>query len=249
MEPMITRLAFGAFALTWMAGTAFSQQDVGVQGCRAFAALSTSAYYDNIFVTVGRQTNRNGNFGLTWEAWVTDVRAVTGSCESDVRGTIIRFDRLAEKDGRKPAQPAQGGFGQTGGFNQTGGFGQPVQQGGGFGGTTAQDSAGAATLDNAGRGTFSGFGFNNAQFDHAHLVMQGGRATVTFALGFNRITFVGPVARQLSDREFEITIDNSDRGRATGQILLRMTPAHNEAEEIVVTGTSGRQSFNGRFQQ
>jgi hypothetical protein len=253
---MNCRTALGILALGLaVTGSAFAQaQDVGIQGCRAFAALSTSAYYDDIFVNVGRQTNRSGNFGLNWEAWISDVRAITGTCESDVRGTVIRFDRLAEKDGRKPSLSSQGGFNQNGGFNQTGGqtggFGQPVQgQGGGFGGTASASNAGAATLDNAGRGTFNGLGFNNAQLEHAHLVMQNGRAVITLAAGFNRITFQGQVTRQLSDREFEITIDNSDRGRANGQILLRMTPAHNEAEEIVVNGTSGRQQFSGRFNQ
>ena len=254
---MNCRMALGIVAVGAMAsGAAFAEpREVGTQGCRAFAALSTSAYYDDIFVNIGRQTNRNGNFGLTWEAWISDVRAITGTCESDARGTIVRFDRLAEKDGRKPSLSSQGGFNQNGGFNQTGGqtggFGQPAQpgQGGGFGGTASTSNSGAATLDNAGRGTFNGLGFNNAQLEHAHLVMQNGRAIVTLAAGFNRITFQGQVTRQLSDREFEITIDNSDRGRATGQILLRMSPAHNEAEEITVNGTSGRQQFNGRFNQ
>jgi hypothetical protein len=252
---MFSRASFGFLALTLAAGTAFSQQqqDEAIRGCRAFAALSTSAYYDDIFVNLGRQ-NRNGNFALTWEAWVGDDRAMTGSCESDPRGTIVRFDRLAEKTGRKPAANAQGAYTQGGGFNQTaagnqGGFGQPAQAGGGFGGTASATNSGAATLDNAGRGTFNGLGYNNAQLDHAHLVLQNGRATITLSSGFSRLTFQGQVTRQISDREFEITIDASDRGRATGQILLRMTPAHNEAEELVINGSNGRQNFAGKFNQ
>jgi len=246
----------GIFALT---AVAFAQRDEAVRGCRAHAALSTNAYYDDIYVTVGRVVNnRTGNFALTWEAWVSDERALTGACESDIRGTIVRFDRLAEKTGRKPSASAQGGFSATqqGGFGTTqrggvsnqGGFGTTT---GGFGTTAGAGGAnyGSATLETSGRGSFNGFGLN-MMLDRSRVVMQSGRATVMLTGGRNRLTLQGAVTRQISDREFEITIDSADRGRnANGTILLRMTPAHNAAEEIIINGTGNGQPMSGNFNQ
>jgi len=233
-----------ALAFLALSPAAFSQQpqEEGVRGCRAFAVLSTSVYYNDVFVNrAGGQRGGNnrggGNLQMSWEAWVDNNRAITGTCEADPRGTIVRFERLAEKTGAKPPSNASGGFDAP-----QGGFGR---QGGNYR-NNGRNQPGMATLDNNGRGNFSGFGMNTS-LDHAHVVLQDGRATATLSGGQNRVTLLGQVTRQISDREYEISIDNSDRGNTTGTMQLRMTPGANEAEEIVVRGGSGRQAFNGRF--
>jgi hypothetical protein len=214
------RTALGLFTIMTLA---FGQRDEAMQGCRAHAALSTSAYFDDIYVVIARggrvNLRSNTNFALTWEAWVSDEKAITGTCESDPRGTIVEFQRLAEKTGRKP-----GGTGNAGG-------------------------GGTATADNDGTGTFSMFRFN-MNVTHAHVVLASGRGTVTLSGNGSRFTLAGRVSRQISDREFEITVDTTDRGQnANGTILLRMTPGHNEVEELTINGANGRQTFNGSFRK
>jgi hypothetical protein len=237
----------------------FAQQDEAVRGCRAHAALSTSAYYDDIFVTVGRVVDRNTrNFALAWEAWVSDEKALTGACESDVRGAVVKFERLGEKTGRKPGQPAipaapAGTIGAPG----NGGFGaqseqermrqqnqqQQSQQ-------QQQQGLGALSAESAIQGAFNGLGMN-AKIERARVVLQNGRGTVLLTGGFggfNRITLAGQVSRQISNREYEITIDAADRARqATGTILVRLNTGLNEVEALVVNGSSNNQPFGGNF--
>ena len=101
----VTGLMAGVLALTPEA----KAQDDAERGCRAHAALSTGAVYEDIYVQRGRVINRgSGNFELTWEAWVADDRALTGRCEADVRGAVILFQRVSEHGGRKPNSSSSG---------------------------------------------------------------------------------------------------------------------------------------------
>jgi len=209
-------------------GNAQQQQDPE-RGCRAHTSLSTGATDENIYIQRTRgNRSANGNFELTWEAWVSDDRALTGRCESDVRGTIVTFQRIGVHPGRRPNAGSAQGFGQ-----------QPYGQ---------QQQAGHLSADTQGRGTFTGLGMSG-QLNRATLTLEQGRANVTFYDGNgNRLSVMGAVTAQPRQNEFTVQIDSTDRGRnASGTMDLRVNRDANAIVSINVNGRTGREQFSGTF--
>jgi len=205
-----------------------AQQQDPERGCRAHAALSTGASSENIFVqrTRGggnRGNLNNGNYELTWEAWVADDKALTGRCESDVRGTIVTFQRISVHGGRRPNSNA--------GFN------------------SSADSQGLGRLsaDSQGHGNLTGLGMDG-QVDRATVVLQDGKATTTLYSGGNRVSIYGSVTAQPQQNEFTVQIESTDRSRnASGTMQIRVNRDANAVNSINLDGRAGRQQFNGTF--
>ncbi len=103
-------------------------------------------------------------------------------------------------------------------------------------------------VDTAGRGDYSAPGFNSARIDRGYV--DTGSDRVMVGLGGKddfRVLFYGTVTRRVGDREYEIDINDSSEGPASGRGRFRFNPDRNEVEMIDIQGRMGRGQFTGRF--
>jgi hypothetical protein len=101
-------------------------------------------------------------------------------------------------------------------------------------------------IDTSGRGTFSSRSSGNARITRGFVDSTGARPSVSLRGGNFMITFYGVVERS-DGKGFTMRITGSDRGSARGTAQARLNNDRNEVESITVSGTMGRDNFNGSF--
>lgn len=76
-----------------------------------------------------------------------------------------------------------------------------------------------------------------------------GEPSVSLRVDGRMVTFFGRIEREISNREFEMRINRSSEGGASGNATFRLNGDRNEVEMISVSGTMNGRSFNGNFRR
>lgn len=209
-----------AAALAAPAVRAQNQNDAEIS-CRE--AATQYARTERINVGTDIQSSRGGGYTINWQ--VRDGRnTYRGYCEVDRNGRVQEIQQTQGPD--------------LGGGNPGGG--------GAGGGVPGVPSVSA---DTGGSGTFS-FGGRNAQrtpVDRAWVDTRGSRPSVALNVGGRKLTFYGVITNRRSDREFDMSINDSSEGRASGSARFRLNGDRNEVEMISVDGTLRGNRFDGTF--
>ncbi len=218
-------------AAALLAAPAFAQSQNDAEiACRESAAQY--ARTDRINVGTEIQTARGGLYNVNWQ--IRDGRnTYRGYCQVDRNG---RVQEIQQTQG--PNLGGNLGGGNLGGGNTGGGV------------TTGTVSGvPSVSVDTGGSGSFS-FGGRNAQrsaVDRAWVDTRGSRPSVALNVAGRRITFYGVVTNRRSDREFDMNINDSSEGRASGSARFRLNGDHNEVEMVSVDGQLRGNRFDGTF--
>jgi hypothetical protein len=167
------------------------------------------------------QSNRGGLYVVNWQ--VRDARnTYRGICEVDRNSRVQRIEQTQGPNlgGNTPAPPAAQGVPQV-------------------------------NVDTSGRGTFSfgGRGATRSQVDRAWVDTRGNRPSVSLNVDGRKITFYGVITERRTDREFDMQINDSSEGRATGTARFRLNGDRNEVEMVSVDGQLRGNRFDGTFQR
>ena len=104
--------------------------------------------------------------------------------------------------------------------------------------------------DTDGAGSYYVPGLGSSQADRGYAWLDEDRPMVGFSYnGQRQAKFYGPVTRRLNDREYEMEIQDSNRGVATGTGKFRLSPDLKEVEIVEVNGWIGGQRFSGNFKR
>jgi hypothetical protein len=228
MRTIFRRISILALA-AWCAPLAPAQNQNDAEiACRESAAQYARTGRINVGTDI--QSSRAGIWVIDWQ--VRDNRGTyRGYCEVDRNGRVQRIE-------------------QTQGANLGGGPGKG-KGGSIFDPPGGGNAAGAppVSVSTAGRGTFS-FGGRGAQrlnVDRAWVDTRASRPSVGLNIDGRRVNFYGAITNRRSDVEFDMTIDDSSEGRATGNARFRLNRDRNEVEMVSVDGQLRGSRFDGTF--
>jgi len=104
--------------------------------------------------------------------------------------------------------------------------------------------------DTDGAGSYYVPGLGSSQADRGYVWLHEDWPMIGFSYeGQRHAKFYGPITRRLNDREYEMEIQDSNLGAATGTGKFRLSPNLEEVEIVEVNGRIGGQRFSGKFER